>query len=245
MSDYEKDNDADNLRNEDNLHTEDNLKENISNEKDKNNIEALESDKKLSEEKSAPEKKKTVIKEILSWVYTIIGAVILAYIITTFIIVNAVVPTGSMKDTIEEGDRLIAFRLSYLFDDPSRYDIVVFKNPDNEDVLFIKRIIGLPGEKISIKYENGKTNVYVNDSETPLKDDFLREPMMFKGENKDIVNGELVYNVPEGCYFMLGDNRNESHDSRFWNNMFVEKDKILGKALFKYYPSIDWIDDEN
>ena len=57
------------------------------------------------------------------------------------------------------------------------------------------------------------------------------------------INEELTYIVPENCYFMLGDNRNNSRDSRFWENTFVKKEKILGKALFKYYPSIAWIGD--
>ncbi len=192
--------------------------------------------------KNTESKKKSITREIISWAMTIIGAVILAYIITTFVIVNAEVPSESMEDTIKAGDRLVAFRLSYLFDDPERYDIVVFKYPDDEDILFIKRIIGLPGEKVTIKRdENGETKIYINDNDTPLEDSFIREPMILRDENSS--NEELTYIVPENCYFMLGDNRNNSRDSRFWENTFVEKDKILGKALFKYYPSIEWIGD--
>jgi len=236
MSDNEKENITDNdIIDQNHTQPPDNFSENP----DKNS-------------ESPPEKKeqkKDILHEIMSWIFTIAGAVILAFIITTFIIVNAVVPTESMETTINAGNRLVAFRLSYLFDDPERFDIVVFKYPDDEDTLFIKRIIGLPGEKVTIKYdENNEVKVYINDSETPLDDHFIREPMQLLAKKEDMLtltrdNKELVYNVPQDSYFMLGDNRNNSKDSRFWKNTFVRKDKILGKALFKYYPSIEWIDD--
>jgi len=194
-----------------------------------------------SETEEDNDKKSRIIREIRSWACTIGGAVVLAFIITTFIIVNAVVPSESMENTINVGDRLVAFRLSYIFSDPERYDIVVFKYPDDEDTLFIKRIIGLPGETVSIrKNDNDETKVYINDSEVPLDDSFIKEPMKLVSKNGP--NRELTYKIPADCYFMLGDNRNNSKDSRFWENTFVQKDKILGKALFKYYPSIEWID---
>ncbi|MCD7855195.1 MAG: signal peptidase I [Clostridiales bacterium] len=181
---------------------------------------------------SSPNKKNRFIKEAISWAKTIIAAFIFAFIITTFIIVNAVVPSGSMKNTINEGDRLIANRLAYTFSDPERFDIVVFKFPDDESVYYIKRIIGLPGETVEIK--DGK--VYIDGSEEPLDDSFILEPM--------IPEEDAVFEVPEGCYFMLGDNRNNSADSRRWNNKYVEKSKILGKAVFKYYPNFELLTDK-
>ncbi len=171
--------------------------------------------------------KETIISEAISWAKTIAAALIFAYLITTFIIVNAQVPSGSMKNTINEGDRLVAFRLSYLFSKPERFDIVVFKFPDNEDLYYIKRIIGLPGETVEIK--DGK--VYINGSDEPLDESFILEPMF--------VEADAVYEVPEDSYFMLGDNRNNSADSRRWVNKYVKKDKILGKAIFKYYPGFE------
>ena len=165
--------------------------------------------------------------ELLSWVKTIIIAIVLAYLITSFVIVNAFVPTGSMKNTIMPKDRLIASRLSYIFKDPERLDIIVFKYPDDERLLYVKRIIGLPGDTINIS--DGK--VYINDSKEPLPDKYVTvEPM--KGSWGP-------YIVPEDSYFMLGDNRNDSKDSRFWSNTFVKKEQILGKVIFKYYPKIE------
>ena len=94
--------------------------------------------------------------------------------------------------------------------------------------MFIKRVIGLPGETVNII--DGK--VYINDSQVPLDDSFTPEtPQGSFGP----------YEVPEGCYFMLGDNRENSEDSRFWVNKYVQEDKILGKVYFRYFPSLDWL----
>jgi signal peptidase I len=169
------------------------------------------------------EEQPSVTKEIVSWIQTFVIAILIALFITKVLIVNAKVPSASMETTIMTNDRLIANRLAYITSDPERFDIVVFKFPDDESKLYIKRIIGLPGDKVEIR--DGE--VYINDSTEPLDDSFLHEPMYSQN---------AVYNVPEGCYFMLGDNRNNSADSRMWNNKFVAKDKILGKAVFRYWP---------
>ncbi len=171
-------------------------------------------------------KSQKIKKELIDIIKTIVIAIIVAFIITNFIIVNAIVPTGSMKNTIMPNDRLIAFRLSYLFSSPERGDIIVFRAPDDEEMLYVKRIIGMPGETINII--DGK--VYINDSEQPLDDEYIMEEML----------GSFgPYTVPEDSYFMLGDNRNDSQDSRYWENTFLPKDNILGKAIFKYYPKIE------
>ena len=212
-------------------------------------------------EKSKKTKKKQIKRntlgaEIFSWVKTIVLALVLAYLITQYLIVNAVVPSGSMETTVMTNDRLIANRLSYVFSDPERYDIVVFKFPDDESTLYIKRIIGMPGETIVIK--DGQ--VYVDGQAEPLKNDFVNGemltdetlgeyPMEFtipkKGDNiadfEHVKNSE-IYDADndgkfdEDCYFMLGDNRNKSADSRLWNNKYLSKNKIEGKALFRYFP---------
>lgn len=171
-------------------------------------------------------KSQKIKKELIDIIKTIIIAIIVAFVITHFIIVNAVVPTGSMKNTIMPNDRLVAFRLSYLFSDPERYDIIVFKAPDDESTLYVKRIIGLPGEKVNII--DGK--VFIDDQEVPLSDDYIME---------DMLGSFGPYTVPENSYFMLGDNRNDSQDSRYWESTFLPKENILGKVLFKYYPKIE------
>ena len=103
------------------------------------------------------------------------------------------------------GDRLLGLRLTYLFSDPQRGDIVVFKYPVDESVNYIKRIIGLPGETVEIR----DSKVYINGSETPLEEDYLKEEWVD-------VNDGFTFQVPEDCYLMMGDNRNDSSDARYW-----------------------------
>ena len=177
-------------------------------------------------------------RELLSYVKLIVIVVAITLVINNVVLINAKIPSPSMENTLMVKDRLFGFRLAYginmnlfgyeiseKFKDPDRFDIVIFKSPDDESRLFIKRVIGLPGETVEIK--DGK--VYINDSSTPLDDSFIPEKM---------TGNYGPYKVPENCYFMLGDNRNDSKDSRFWTNTYVKRDKIIGKVKFRYYPSI-------
>ena len=165
-------------------------------------------------------------REIIEWIIVIAISALLALALDKFIIVNAKIPSASMEPTIMTGDRLIGNRLAYINDLPQRGDIVIFKYPDNEKEYFIKRVIGLPGETVTVK--NGL--VYIDNSDTPLdeSDYVVTTPLGDFGP----------YKVPEGAYFMMGDNRNNSMDSRYWNHPYVYKDKILGKAWVRYYPKI-------
>lgn len=172
-------------------------------------------------------KKNAILSEVLDYVKVIIFAVVFVLIVNNFILINALVPSESMEKTIMTGDRIFGFRLAYEFEEPERFDIVIFKYPDDPEQkeLYIKRVIGLPGETVNIV--NGK--VYIDGEQTPLDDSFCPETPI----------GDFgPYIVPEGCYFMLGDNRNCSKDSRFWENTYVREDQIVGKAVLRYYPSI-------
>lgn len=193
---------------------------------EQNNISEQENDLQTNEKKDnkKTDEKESTAKTILEYVISIGIAIVAALLINNFILLNAKVPSGSMENTIMTGDRLFGFRLSYLMEDPKRGDIVIFKYPDNESINYIKRIIGLPGETVTIK----DSKVYINDSATPLKEDYLKEEWV-------IANDGMQFQVPEGCYFMMGDNRNNSKDSRYWNNTYVARDKILAKAIFRYW----------
>ena len=95
-------------------------------------------------------KQKSKLREVIDFLLPILIAVAVALVLKYCIIANAVVPTGSMLNTIQEGDRVIASRLAYVKDDPQRYDIVIFKYPDDEKQYYVKRIVGLPGETVEV-----------------------------------------------------------------------------------------------
>lgn len=173
-------------------------------------------------------KEDSIFSDVLSIVKTVAISIAIALFINNFIIINAKIPTGSMETTIMTGDRVIVNRLYYNFEEVKRGDIVVFMNPnlDDDKELLIKRVIGLPNETIDIV--NGV--VFVNGVE--YAEDYI-------SNNDEFYNG--TFEVPEDSYFMLGDNRMYSIDSRYWTNSYVSEDKILGKALLRYFPNISFI----
>ncbi len=201
-----------------------------------------------SAQQSEKETKTSLKAEILSWIQVIVIAVVLALFIDNFIIINATVPSGSMEKTIMTGDRVLGLRFSYWFSDPKRGDIVVFRYPVDDaqgiNTKFIKRIVGLPGEKVEIK----KGAVYINGDK--LEENYINGKWT-------VENDGFTFEVPEDHYLMLGDNRNNSSDARYWpyiaveenlaKNLddaaqfsFVPKKKILGKAYFCYWPFRDF-----
>ena len=162
-------------------------------------------------------------RELFQWVAAIVAAVLIALAIDNFVIVNAQIPSGSMENTIMTGDRVIGNRFAYSFSDPQRFDIIIFRYPDDESQLFIKRIIGLPGETVEI--QDGK--IYLNGSDEPLEDVQTKETM---------VGSFGPYTVPENSYFVMGDNRRVSLDSRSEEVGTVSEDSIVGKAFIRLYP---------
>lgn len=162
-----------------------------------------------------------ILKEILSYVWYIAIAFVAAFIITHFIIINTWVPTGSMNNTIMDNDKVIGLRFTYAFSSPKRGDIVIFKYPDDESKNYVKRVIGIPGDVVEI-----------SDGQVSVNGEVLDEPYI--KETMD-TSETLSYTVPENSYFVMGDNRNNSNDARYWKNHYVTKDKILAKGWLKYY----------
>ena len=193
------------------------------------------------------ETRKKVKKEIWEWTKTIVIAVILAMIIRTFVIQTFKIPSGSMMNTLFPGDFLFVNKFIYgtripfsdkkilVLRNPQRGDIIVFKYPVDHKRNFIKRCIGLPGETIEIKnkkvYVNGKPLVeeyaVFRDSRIYSDDVYLSDD-----ERKRDNYGPVI--VPDNAYFMMGDNRDNSLDSRFWG--FLPEKDIRGKALVLYWP---------
>lgn len=182
---------------------------------------------KKSKEERAKEIRRAVGKELLSYVRLVVIVLAVMFVLQKFVVVNARIPSASMEPTIMTGDQIFGNRLAYKNAPVKRYDIIIFRYPDDESRLFIKRVIGLPGDTVDIR----DGDVFINGDEVPLEDGFTSLP-------DSTVPGLLQFplQVPEGHYFMLGDNRTYSKDSRYWDNPFVSDDEILGKAFFRYLP---------
>ena len=150
-------------------------------------------------------------------IYVLIMTGILIASKTLFL--NAYIPSDSMNPILKRGDLVFSLRTVTEY---KRYDIAIFESPDEPSVLYIKRIIGLPGDKIDIK--NGI--VYINGNE--IDDSYI---------SKEKSNYTGHFSVPDDSYFMLGDNRNHSDDSRYWKTThFVKREKIKAIAKFRIYP---------
>lgn len=165
------------------------------------------------------------IKEVISWCLTFGLAIVLALLLKRYVIINATVPTGSMEHTIDPGDDLIGLRFVYHFSEPQRGDIIIFDFPDNKAEKYVKRIIGLPGERITIR----DAKIYINGRESSLVEPYLKEEWVR-------ATGPYEFEVPQDSYLVLGDNRNDSYDARYWTNTYVTKEDIVGKAYLIYYP---------
>ena len=167
------------------------------------------------------------MKEFLNtaiYLLCVLGAV---WLVITFVGQRTEVEGASMENTLHNGDNLIVDKLSYRFHDPERFDIIVFPFQYQANTYYIKRIIGLPGETVQIM-EDG--SIYINGEK--LEESYGREviqPETIGRAAEPIVLGEDEY-------FVMGDNRNNSLDARFWDNKFVAKNKIVAKVLFCYYP---------
>lgn len=169
--------------------------------------------------------KKSFFREAAGWVLYILIILALTYFVITFIGQRTKVDGHSMEPTLSHGDNLIVDKLSYRFKDPSRYDIIIFPYQHAENVYYIKRIIGLPGETVQVK-EDGC--VYINGEK--LGEHYGAEPM----EHGGIASEPLV--LKEDEYFVLGDNRNHSSDSRDPMVGVLHRKDLIGKAWVRIYP---------
>ncbi|MDI6785475.1 MAG: signal peptidase I [bacterium] len=179
--------------------------------------------------------------KIYEYSEVIIVAVVLALIIRTFVVQAYKIPSSSMVPTLQVGDHLFVSKFIYgtkipfidkiiwKFSKPKRKDIIVFKCPRDLDKDFIKRVIGLPGDKVMIKQKI----VYINDK--PIDEPYtIKAPPLPMAMYSIRDNWEEPIIVPKNNYFVLGDNRDSSYDSRFWE--YLKKDLIKGKALCIYWP---------
>ncbi len=167
---------------------------------------------------------KSILKELMGWLLYIIIIVGAAYLIVTFVGQRTQVSGSSMETTLSDGDQLIVDKISYRFRDPKRYDIIVFPYQYEPNTYYIKRIIGLPGETIQI------IDGYIYIDGEQLDEHYGNELMNDPG-----IAAEPVA-LGEDEYFVLGDNRNNSQDSRAVNVGVIHRKDILGRAWIRIWP---------
>ncbi|MCI8332727.1 MAG: signal peptidase I [Clostridiales bacterium] len=157
------------------------------------------------------------------WLLIPAGAFACAVILNLFVLICAIVPSESMESTIREGSLIVAFRLAYVNHEPDRGDVVLFRHEELGRSLLVKRIIGLPGETFEIR----EGCIYINGEKAPFEEAYA------VGEMTDDF-GPLV--IPADQFIVLGDNRSASHDSRYWQQPFVERQEIEAKAEWILWP---------
>ncbi len=168
-----------------------------------------------------------VMKEIINTLLYLLGVLCLTWLLITFVGQRTEVDGSSMETTLSNGDNLLVDKISYRFREPERFDIIVFSFKYKEDTYFIKRIIGLPGETVWI---DEKGNIYI-DGEL-LEESYGKEII---SADKIGIAGEPIV-VGEDEYFVLGDNRNNSKDSRTTIVGNVKKKDIIGRAFVRLWP---------
>ena len=190
--------------------------------KAQNNL--VELNKVFLDEEDPDERPRSLLREIISFAGYVVFVVLFTYIIVTYVGQRTEVVGSSMYPTLHDGDNLLVDKISYRFTDIERFDIIVFEYQHEENVYYIKRIIGLPGETVQIT----DGNIYINGE--LLEEDYGYEVMESDGLAAEPVT------LGENEYFVLGDNRNDSTDSRDPRVGNITRDIIVGKAFVRIYP---------
>lgn len=171
-------------------------------------------------------RKKRLIKELIIWIVDILLVLGAAYYISFYMLEKTAVIGDSMSPTLEEGEKILINRFIYRFRDPERFDVIVYKQSNKEHSYYdVKRVIGLPGETVKIDEEG---RIWIDGG-------LLEETVNVEAMNNSGLAEEGML-LDEGEFFVLGDNRNQSEDSRFANVGNVVKGDIIGKAWIRLEP---------
>lgn len=168
---------------------------------------------------------KKIVKELLDTSIYLLVVLVLTYLVITFVGQRTQVSGSSMEATLSDEDNLIVDKISYRFSEPKRFDIIVFPFEYEEDTYYIKRIIGMPGERVQI---DGEGNIYINGE--VLEESYGREVMESPGRAWEEIT------LAEDEYFVLGDNRNHSSDSRDPSVGNIRRKDIIGRAWLRIWP---------
>ena len=180
-------------------------------------VEELEEDRPLTKEE--------LRHEIISTIVYLLVVFVLIFLFIHYVGQRTVVSGSSMENTLSNGDNLIIDKISYRFRDPERFEVVVFPYKLDEKTFFIKRVIGLPGETV---YIDAKGTIYINGEK--LEESYGREVIA----NPGLASSEIT--LAEDEYFVLGDNRNNSEDSRFDDVGNIKRSDLIGRAWVRIYP---------
>jgi signal peptidase I len=172
--------------------------------------------------------KKNIAARALPFIWEFVKIAIMASVIVLpiryFLFQPFIVKGESMAPNFSTGDYLIVDEITYRFSEPQRGDVIIFKYPKDNSQRFIKRIIGLPGETVQVR--NGQVLVYEDDKEIVLDEKYLPKDLKTDGDVKTLLNNDE--------YFVMGDNREQSFDSRVWG--IVPRSDIIGKAFLRIFP---------
>lgn len=180
--------------------------------------------KKQDNKKGTDEKKfLATVKNIWKNFKCVFITVIVVFVTFQFILLNGVIPSSSMENTVMKGDSIIAYRLAYKFSSPKRSDIIVFNSEQTNHSEYIKRVVGIEGDTVELI--DGE--VYVNGEKRD-------ESSYIKGKTYVGSNGINKFEVPKGCVLVFGDNRENSADSRFMEDPYIKCSDITGKLILRY-----------
>lgn len=191
---------------------------------EKKELKRLKKEKKKRDEKVKPEDI-NIVKDLLSLIIYIGVVILLCYFVIHYVGCRSRVDGDSMNDTLQDGDNLWVDKLSYTFGDPERFDVIIFHY--DEKTTYVKRIIGLPGETVRIDKQG---NIYINGNK--LDENYGNEVI----SSGNIGRAGTPVELGEDEYFVMGDNRNNSSDSRFANVGNVQREDIVGKVVLRFYP---------
>ena len=170
--------------------------------------------------------KLSTAKSAAAWAVEILIVLLVAFVLVYCAGMRVTMVGNSMESTVSDGSQILVNRFIYNVKSPKSGDVIVFlPNGNEKSHYYVKRVIGVPGDVIDIVDDK----VYLNGSDTPLDEPYLAEAM----------NQHETYHfeVPENCYFMMGDNRNYSLDARYWQNHYISRDKMVAKVFFEYFPT--------